>query len=808
MPHGDLFGDHVEADAAEFGRGPREVPVHEFLRQADGLEDLGTAVRRHRGHTHLGHDLQDALAERLDQVAHGRLGGDVAEHAAPGQPLGGLHGQVRVDGGSAVADEQRHVMHLAHVTGFDDDAHHGPVLLTHQVMVDRCGQQQRRDRREVAGGVAVGQDDETFALPDDGVDLVTDLVDAATQRLSATVHPVQAGHLCGGESRTVTVGIDVADLGQVVVGDDGERQPQLAAVVAVGLQHVAFGSDRGPQRRDDLFADGVQRRVGHLSEQLGEVLEQQPGALADRRDRGVGTHRPDGLGAGAGHGRQQDADLLLGVPEGLLAAQDRLPRVDHVLPLGEVVQVDDPLAQPLVVGELCGKVGLDLVVLEDASCGGVHQEHAARLQPALAHDALWIQVQDAGLRGQHHQALVGHPEASRPQPVAVQNRADHGAVGEGHVGGTIPRLHERGMELVERTTGGIHVRVVLPRLRDHHQHRVRQGPPTHVQQFQDLVERGRVTGAGGADREQAGHVAGDQPRGEHGLARPHPVAVAHHGVDLAVVGDQPIRMRQRPGRERVRREPGVDQTDGRGVPLVAQVGVELPELSGREHAFVGDGAARQRGEVDVGFALRAFAQAEHHTFEVHAATAGSGHEQLPEHGHHTASGVTHQRRVDGQVAPAQHPEPFVQGDLFDAGHRLGSEVGVLGQECGAGGVLTCRRQVERHDRPEERVRNLGQDARAVAGVRLGARRPAVLEVLQRRQCRRHDGVARDPGQGGDEGDATGVALMPRVVETLSGGECGVDHVDLRRPWACMGRAALTQHGGCTRDDVGPRLPES
>ena len=36
-----LFRDHVDADAADAGRRPREVAVHEVLREPDRLEDLG-----------------------------------------------------------------------------------------------------------------------------------------------------------------------------------------------------------------------------------------------------------------------------------------------------------------------------------------------------------------------------------------------------------------------------------------------------------------------------------------------------------------------------------------------------------------------------------------------------------------------------------------------------------------------------------------------------------------------------------------------------------------------------------------------
>ena len=72
---GHLGGDHVEADAAEAAHRAGEVLVDQLLGQADGLEDLGAGVGGHRRDAHLGHDLQHALAARLDVVAHGLLTG-------------------------------------------------------------------------------------------------------------------------------------------------------------------------------------------------------------------------------------------------------------------------------------------------------------------------------------------------------------------------------------------------------------------------------------------------------------------------------------------------------------------------------------------------------------------------------------------------------------------------------------------------------------------------------------------------------------------------------------------------------------
>jgi hypothetical protein len=82
--------------------------------EADGLEDLGAGVGGDRGDAHLGHHLEHALAGGLDVVLD-RLVGSTLSVRPGDHVLDGLEGQVRVDGAGAVADEQRHVVHLAGV---------------------------------------------------------------------------------------------------------------------------------------------------------------------------------------------------------------------------------------------------------------------------------------------------------------------------------------------------------------------------------------------------------------------------------------------------------------------------------------------------------------------------------------------------------------------------------------------------------------------------------------------------------------------------------------------------------------------
>ena len=88
----------------------------------------------------------------------------------------GLHREVGVDRGGAVPDEQGDVVDLADVAGLDEQADLGAGLLADEVVVHGGGEQQRRDRREVAVGVAVGEHDEARALGDGRRHLGEDLV--------------------------------------------------------------------------------------------------------------------------------------------------------------------------------------------------------------------------------------------------------------------------------------------------------------------------------------------------------------------------------------------------------------------------------------------------------------------------------------------------------------------------------------------------------------------------------------------------------------------------------------------------------
>ena len=220
----------------------------------------------------------------------------------------------------------------------------------------RPGQQQRRDRDSAGPGGrppdpplwgdsrpprppwgaippvdipgAVGQDDEAGAGLDRGRDLGADRREPGAQALAAAARVVAAVHHVGGEPGQVALVVDVHDLGQVVVADHRVGQHDLAAGGRHRLEQVLLRPGDRAERGDQLFPDRVERRVGHLGEQLGEVVEHQPRPVGKHRHRRVRAHRPDRLGTGPRHRGQDDPQFLLGVPVHPLQRHQLGPSID------------------------------------------------------------------------------------------------------------------------------------------------------------------------------------------------------------------------------------------------------------------------------------------------------------------------------------------------------------------------------------------------------------------------------------------------------------------------------------------------
>ncbi len=200
-------------------------------------------------------------------------------------------------------------------------------------------------------------------------------------------------------------------------------------------------------------------------------------------------------------GAEQDAQIFFAVTAGALAAQQRF-RIegDDARGLRQLVDGDLLLLEPFAVGLAAGKVLLDLGVGDDALLHGVDEEHAARLQAALLENVLGRNFDDAGFGGEHDQVVLGDDVAAGAQAVAVERGADDFAVGECDGGRAIPRLHQRGVVLVEGALVLVHVRIAGPGFGNEHGHDVRQGTAGLVEEFDGVVERSRVAAARHDDR--------------------------------------------------------------------------------------------------------------------------------------------------------------------------------------------------------------------------------------------------------------------------------------------------------------------
>ena len=77
---------------------------------------------------------------------------------------------------------------------------------------------------------------------------------------------------------------------QFAIGEDRMLDGEAVALLFGRFEEVAFGADIALQRHDDLFADRIDRRIGHLGEQLPEIVVQHPRLIAQTLECRVVPH--------------------------------------------------------------------------------------------------------------------------------------------------------------------------------------------------------------------------------------------------------------------------------------------------------------------------------------------------------------------------------------------------------------------------------------------------------------------------------------------------------------------------------------
>ncbi len=298
-----------------------------------------------------------------------------------------LKGEVRVDRPSAITDQQAEMMHLARLAGLDDQAGLRARAFADQVMVHRRRRQQTRDRDIVRVHAAVRQQHDRSAI-------LHRLRGFGAQIIN---RPLQSRRPIGSlEQHRQRHGFHLAhrhlpDLLQIRVRQDRRLDLDQVAMLRRLVEQVPLAAEIGVKRCDQRLKVRIERRIGHLREELLEIAVQQLRPIAQTRQRRISPHRADRLRARHRHRQHQHLQIFHRVPERVLADQQRIViRLMHISRPGQAVDVDQVLFQPFLPGPLRDQVVLDLAIIDDPALLHVHQEDLARLKPPLLRDLLWL----------------------------------------------------------------------------------------------------------------------------------------------------------------------------------------------------------------------------------------------------------------------------------------------------------------------------------------------------------------------------------------------------------------------------------
>ena len=216
---------------------------------------------------------------------------------------------------------------------------------------------------------------------------------------------------------------------------------------------------------------------------------------------------------------------------------------------------------------------------------------------ALLDHVLRRVVPDARFRGDGDVPILGDDPARRAQPVAIQGAAGIAAVGQHDAGRTVPGLHMRGVVLVKRLQIRIDHVDRLPGRRHQHAHGMHGIEAADQQHLQHVVERLRIRARQRHQRQNVAQIR-QHRRTKQRTSRHRPAAVALHRVDLAVVRQISIGMRQAPLRHGVGGEALMEHHHRCLHPRILEIGIELRQKLRHHHALVDDGAGRQRRNVE------------------------------------------------------------------------------------------------------------------------------------------------------------------------------------------------------------------
>ena len=222
-----------------------------------------------------------ALDRRLDIVFDGVLVLDPLQEVLADHVVHRLERQIGIDGARAVAQQQGKMMHLAGFARLEQQTHPGAGFLANQVMMQARDRQQGGNGRALRTQPAIGKDEDVHSFLDGLVREPIEVLHRPFQAGAAVVHLEEDR-----QRDRLKVGMfEVAQLGQVLIAQDGGLEFDELAAFRYGFHQVPFRADGGLGRSDQLLAQGVDRRVGHLGKELLEIVIQELGTIGEHRQR-------------------------------------------------------------------------------------------------------------------------------------------------------------------------------------------------------------------------------------------------------------------------------------------------------------------------------------------------------------------------------------------------------------------------------------------------------------------------------------------------------------------------------------------
>ena len=380
VAHLYFFKDLRQANAFDTGWCPGKVGIHQFLAQAERFEDLRTAVALQRADAHLRADFDDTFEAGFDVLISCLVVLGIRQQPLLDHVVDGFIGHVGIDRGCAVANQQREMMHLARFAAFDDDGAAGAGLLADEMVMQPCRCQQCRNRCHLVRDATVGENEDIKAKLNGTVCQTEELVQRLLHALPAFTHGEEQRQFLRPEAGFG----NVIDLCQLLVGEDWVLNANQAGVFGNCLQNVAFAAHHHIAGGDQFFTQRIQRRVGDLGKELAEVGIEQLRLVREHRNRRVIAHAAQCFNPILCHGHHQGAQGFKGVAKRLLPLQNAGMVIGGVEIIFrrrlQLIQLDQMIIQPLLIGVgVCHRV-LDFVIADDAALRGIDQEHAARLQ--------------------------------------------------------------------------------------------------------------------------------------------------------------------------------------------------------------------------------------------------------------------------------------------------------------------------------------------------------------------------------------------------------------------------------------------